>query len=213
MTPERLLAYYDRIADAPDAILRLRQFVLELAVRGKLVAQDPRDEPVAIALRRNRLVGSPHGDFALPSSWLWVSVGAVADARLGKMLDQAKNRGRLQLYLWNINVRWFGFDLTDLLEMPFEDEQLKEFALRSGDVLICEGGEPGRSAVWRNALEDVYFQKAIHRVRFRDFVNSDYFVFAIRASANDGRLAASFTGTGIKHFTGCTRRRQTPSLK
>ncbi len=100
------------------------------------------------------------------------------------------------------NVRWFGFDLTDLLEMPFEDRELEEFSLRPGDVLICEGGEPGRAAVWRGDVEGIYFQKAIHRVRFRGAVDPDFFVNAMRASADDGRLAESFTGTGIKHFTG-----------
>ena len=86
--------------------------------------------------------------------------------------------------------------------MRFEDSELTKFALRRGDVLICEGGEPGRSAVWDGRQTDIYFQKAIHRVRFRDFVDSSYFVMAIRASADAGRLQEYFTGTGIQHFTG-----------
>ena len=86
--------------------------------------------------------------------------------------------------------------------MRFEDSELPEFALRCGDVLICEGGEPGRAAVWDGRRTDIYFQKAIHRVRFFDFVDSEFFVKALRASADDGRLAEYFTGTGIKHFTG-----------
>jgi type I restriction enzyme S subunit len=118
------------------------------------------------------------------------------------MLDKAKNKGTPRPYLRNINVRWFDFDLSDLLEMPFEDEELPEFSLRSGDVLICEGGEPGRAAVWDERASGVYFQKAIHRVRFASIVNSTYFVSALRASVHDGRLAQSFTGTGIRHFTG-----------
>ena len=61
MNAERLLAYYERIADTPDAIARLRRFILDLAVRGKLVPQDPRDEPASellkrIALGKTRLV-------------------------------------------------------------------------------------------------------------------------------------------------------------
>ena len=140
--------------------------------------------------------------FELPANWAWVNVGEVSDARLGKMLDKAKNRGVPRPYLRNINVRWFDFDLSDLLEMPFEDHELPEFALRAGDVLICEGGEPGRAAVWDDRAEGIYFQKAIHRVRFRSVVDPAFFVNALRASADDGRLAESFTGTGIKHFTG-----------
>ena len=118
------------------------------------------------------------------------------------MLDKAKNKGTLRPYLRNINVRWFVFDLSDLLEMPFEESELEEFSLRRGDVLICEGGEPGRAAVWDERADGIYFQKAIHRVRFAEPVEPHFYLLCLKASAEDGRLAESFTGTGIKHFTG-----------
>lgn len=202
MNAERLLRHYEQIADAPDAIARLRRFILDLAVRGKLVPQDPTDEPASKALKRIDASERSGGAFTLPASWAWVDVAAVAETRLGKMLDKARNKGIPRPYLRNINVRWFDFDLSDLQEMPFEDTELDEFALHSGDVLICEGGEPGRAAVWDERVRGVYFQKAIHRVRFTRLVDSIFFVYALKASANDGRLAESFTGTGIKHFTG-----------
>ena len=185
-----------------DQIKALRQTVLNLAVRGKLVEQDPNDEPVSKLLDRRRIAVSRVGPFELPTSWAWVNVGAVAVARLGKMLDKAKNKGTPRRYLRNVNVRWFDFDLSDLREMRFEDSELPEFTLRFGDVLICEGGEPGRAAVWDDRENDIYFQKAIHRIRFLNIVDSEFFVKALRASADDGRLAKYFTGTGIKHFTG-----------
>ena len=186
----------------PDQIKALRQTILNLAVRGKLVPQDPSDEPASELLKREKSAVPSTGPFELPASWAWANVGTVADSRLGKMLDKAKNKGTPRRYLRNINVRWFDFDLSDLLEMRFEDSELPEFALRFGDVMICEGGEPGRAAVWDDRETDIYFQKAIHRVRFLDFIDSEFFVKALRASADDGRLAEYFTGTGIKHFTG-----------
>ena len=186
----------------PDQIKALRQTILNLAVRGKLVPQDPNDDPTSELLKRKKIPVRRTGLFELPESWAWVNVGAVADSRLGKMLDKSKNKGTPHKYLRNINVRWFEFDLSDLMEMRFEDSELPEFALRDGDVLICEGGEPGRAAVWDACETDIYFQKAIHRVRFLNLVDSDYFVRALRASADDGRLAENFTGTGIKHLTG-----------
>ena len=118
------------------------------------------------------------------------------------MLDKGKNKGMPRRYLRNVNVRWFDFDLSDVLRMRFEDSELAEFDLQSGDVLICEGGEPGRAAVWDSREEGIYFQKAIHRVRFVNFIDGEFFVKALRASADDGRLAEYFTGTGIRHFTG-----------
>ena len=185
-----------------DQIKSLRQTILNLAVRGKLVKQNPNDEPASELLKRRKIAVSSAMPFELPASWAWVNVGAVAVRRLGKMLDKAKNKGTPRRYLRNINVRWFDFDLSDLLEMRFEDSELSEFTLQFGDVLICEGGEPGRAAVWDGREDDIYFQKAIHRVRFLTIVDSGFFVKALRASADDGRLAEYFTGTGIKHFTG-----------
>ena len=190
MNAECLLANYDQISDAPDALARLRRFVLDLAVRGKLVEQEPDAEHVAALLERRKIATSRAGPFELPASWIWVNVGAVAVARLGKMLDKSKNKGTPRRYFRNVNVRWFDFDLSDILQMRFEDSELPEFELRPNDVLICEGGEPGRAAVWDGRVSDIYFQKAIHRVRFPKFVNSHYFVKALRASADDGRLGA-----------------------
>lgn len=202
MNAERLLSHFDKISNAPQAVPRLRRFIIDLAVRGKLVKQEPKDECMTNLLERRKIASSRDGPFELPASWVWVNVGSVAVARLGKMLDKTKNKGTPRRYLRNVNVRWFHFDLSDILEMRFEDSELPEFALRPGDVLICEGGEPGRAAVWDGREFNIYFQKAIHRVRFLSFVNSHFFVKALRASADDGRLAEYFTGTGIKHFTG-----------
>ena len=89
----------------------------------------------------------------------------VADSRLGKMLDAKKQTGKCMFpYLANINVLWFRFDLTDLKQMDFDDADQQEFALRDGDVLVCEGGVVGRSCIWHNQIEKCFFQKALHRV-------------------------------------------------
>ncbi|MCC6639643.1 MAG: restriction endonuclease subunit S [Deltaproteobacteria bacterium] len=196
---ERLLAYFERISEAPDAVGRLRRFVLDLAVRGELVEQVEMDLRPAPPVTRGPHDRSP---LLTPQSWSWVRVGEVADCRLGKMLDKAKNRGTPRAYLRNVNVRWFDFDLSDVLEMPFEDSELEEFRLRSGDVLICEGGEPGRAAVWDEREHDIYFQKAIHRVRFSEIVSPHFFVKVLHLFAQSGLLAPYFTGVGIKHLTG-----------
>jgi type I restriction enzyme S subunit len=191
-----------RLTTKREHIQQLRQTILNLAVRGKLVAQDPNDEPVAELLRHMGTDKSPDEPFLIPLSWTWVSVGQVGDSRLGKMLDKAKNKGTPRRYLRNVNVRWFDFDLSDVFEMRFEDDELEEFALHRGDVLICEGGEPGRAAVWDERAQQIYFQKAIHRVRFSRGVSPHFFVNTLRESADSGRLATYFTGVGIKHFTG-----------
>lgn len=202
MNAAQLLAHFDRISEAPDAVARLRQFVLQLAVCGKLVAQDSSDQSFRQLLNVGAVVSTPDLPYPIPATWAWVRLGDVSKCRLGKMLDKGKNRGTPRRYLRNVNVRWYDFDLSNVLEMRFEDSELDEFALRRGDVLICEGGEPGRAAVWDERETDIYFQKAIHRVRFSSIVDPDYFVGVLRESAQNGRIKAYFTGVTIKHLTG-----------
>ena len=82
-------------------------------------------------------------------------LGDVADVQLGKMLDKKRTAGTSLPYLRNANVRWGHIDVSDLLEMPFKNSELERYAVRSGDVMICEGGEPGRAAVWTGGHQDL----------------------------------------------------------
>ena len=98
--------------------------------------------------------------------WPVFPLSKIASSRLGKMLDKKKQTGLYQRkYLANANVQWFSFDLNDLNQMDFNEDDQQEFSLVNGDLLVCEGGEIGRCAVWREEINDCYFQKAIHRVR------------------------------------------------
>jgi type I restriction enzyme S subunit len=134
--------------------------------------------------------------------WPLVPLGEIADIKLGKMLDKNKpSTGRRLPYLRNINVRWGRVDTDDLLEMPFDDDQLDRFGLKAGDVLVCEGGEPGRAAVWDGHLPDLKFQKAIHRVRFKSPYDPRLLVLHLELLAQTGGLERRFTGSTIKHFT------------
>ncbi len=134
------------------------------------------------------------------SGWKQVAVEDFADLCLGKMLDKAKNRGEPRPYLRNLNVRWFDFDLTDLAEMPFEANEVERYSAREGDLLVCEGGYPGRAAIWQG--DPIFFQKAIHRVRCHEQVRARWLLYFLLMSDMNGSLADHFTGTGIQHFTG-----------
>ena len=130
-----------------------------------------------------------------------VSLGSISESRLGKMLDKVKNVGEPRQYLRNINVRWFGFDLFDLLEMRIGNEEIEKYSISKGDLVICEGGEPGRCAVWQKD-ESIFYQKALHRVRFLDGSNPRFYMYYLWYAAQTGQLKPFFTGTGIKHLTG-----------
>ena len=104
----------------------------------------------------------------VPVGWTRVPLDKVAEFRLGKMLDQNKNKGDLMPYLANINVRWGEVDLSGLREMRFQQNELETFGLKFGDIVMCEGGEPGRCAIWKDQVPGMMFQKAIHRIRCRE---------------------------------------------
>ena len=126
----------------------------------------------------------------------------VADVKLGKMLDQAKHqKGELLPYARNVSVRWGTIDTHDLPEMYFEDDELERFGLRAGDVLVCEGGEPGRAAVWNGRLPNLKYQKALHRVRFKVPFEPSMLVYLLQEMALSGALVGWLSGTTIKHLT------------
>ena len=137
----------------------------------------------------------------LPDGWEMKRLGEVADCRLGKMLDKNKNVGELRPYLRNINVQWGHFVLDDIKEMRITDTEVERYGVRPGDLLVCEGGEPGRCAVWRED-RTMFFQKALHRVRPHAGVSADYLQHYLRFAALSGQLEPLFTGTTIKHLPG-----------
>ena len=128
-------------------------------------------------------------------------VGDIAVHSLGKMLDKNKNKGTLRPYLRNLNVRWFTVDTSDLLEMRITDAEVKRYTVRKGDLLICEGGYPGRSSIWE-VDDEIFFQKALHRVRFEDEAYSRLLMYFLYMSDQSGTLREHVSGAGIQHFTG-----------
>lgn len=101
-----------------------------------------------------------------PKGWSFFKLSEIATSRLGKMLDSKQQTGESSYpYLANFNVKWFSFDFSDLNEMDFNKADQTEFALKKGDLLICEGGEVGRCAIWKDDIQPCFFQKALHRVR------------------------------------------------
>jgi type I restriction enzyme S subunit len=197
------LCYLPRLTTRAEHIQQLRQTILNLAVRGQLVAQDTKDEPApafGIGLKSDQ---EDRLDLQLPRGWSWVRVEDVAEAKLGKMLDKAKNSGQPYRYLRNTNVHWFNVRMDDLKYLRIEEAEIEKYLLRIGDVLICEGGHGiGRTAVWRTKEPDIAFQKALHRVRPGSALSSDFFAYCVFVYSHLGVLQTYFTGVGIPHFTG-----------
>lgn len=144
-------------------------------------------------------------EFQNTGEWEEVTLGDIAEIKLGKMLDKQKHTtGHLLPYLNNLAVRWNEVNTSDLPKMYFNDRELDRFGLRAGDVVVCEGGEPGRAAVWDGRLPDLKFQKAIHRVRFSVQFEPKILVLYLENLAETTAFEMLFTGGGIKHLTGET---------
>jgi len=117
---------------------------------------------------------------------------------LGKMLDHKRQTGAHPVrYLRNVNVRWFGFDLSDLALMDVAPSEFERVSVQSGDPVVCEGGEPGRCAVWRG--DPVAIQKALHRVRPVEGVLAEYLAIVLRWWVDRTEMERFITGTTIKH--------------
>ena len=243
-----------RIVDSIDSVLSLieqieshkqnlssqidniKSKILDLAIRGKLVPQNPNDEPASVLLERIQAekeelikqgkikrdkkesvifkgddnsyyrltsdnkrydVSAP---FDLPDCWEWTTFPTVAHVELGKTLDKVKNTGTYYPYLRSVNVQWGYVDLSDVKEMKFEPEEIERYTIKKNDLLICEGGDVGRCCVW-NKNESILYQNAIHRVRFYNSINCNFYMYFMMYLEAKGTLKRISNGVTIKHLT------------
>jgi len=142
-------------------------------------------------------------------NWKLMKLGDISESRLGKMRDKQYITGKyLNPYLGNSNVKWFHFDLLDLLEMDFNDQEKIKYSLNEGDLLICEGGEIGRCAIWKNQQPNCYFQKAIHRVRTnKQIILPEYLQWILWFYSKGNAFKESRTQATIAHLTGIKLKR------
>ena len=141
------------------------------------------------------IAGKRHRFFSRKSAFRTHKVGEMFDVQLGKMLSQKARTGEGAFrYLGNKNVQWGYFDFSEMLEMDFSPDERRKFSLREGDLLVCEGGEVGRSAIWRSDFGECYYQKAIHRLRpLSDAITTPY-MLEFMYWANEKGLFSSLTG-------------------
>lgn len=215
---------------------QLKNSILQWAIQGKLVPQDPNDEPASVLLERiraekKRLIKEGkikkdknesiiyRGDdnsyyekfadgtvkciddeipFEIPQSWEWARINHVAISQLGKTLDRGRQSGREYPYLCSINVYWEGIDLTKLKTFLLQDEERERYRLTKGDLLVCEGGDYGRCAVWEGNTE-MYYQNALHRIRLFGNLSAYFYKYTFELYRQIGYVVGQ--GQTIKHFT------------
>ncbi len=197
----------------------LKKSILQEAIQGKLVPQNPKDEPASVLLakirkekealvkqgllKKSALEEIPIDEeeklFDIPESWEWCNFSMIAETSLGKTKSPHKDKGKPLKYLCSINVYWNEIRLNTVKEMPFSEQEKVKYAVRKGDLLICEGGECGRAAIWDKDEETLY-QNALHRVRFYKGIDARYFMHCLFFYKNTNLLDEHIKGETIKHL-------------
>ena len=142
--------------------------VLDLAIHGKLVPQDPTDEPASELLKRinpKAEITCDNGHYQkLPEGWCETQLGDIFNHNTGKALNSSNTEGTLKDYLTTSNVYWNSFDFSVIKKMLFKESELNKCQITKGDLLVCEGGDIGRAAIWDYDY-DICIQNHLHRLR------------------------------------------------
>ena len=152
-----------------ESVESAKSKILDLAIHGKLVPQDPNDEPASELLKRinpKAVASCDNAHYAnIPSSWVCTTMGSIFQHNTGKALNKsASTEGALLPYLTTSNVYWKTFDLSVVKEMRFKESEIEKCTIRKGDLLVCEGGDIGRAAIWDKDYS-ICIQNHLHRLR------------------------------------------------
>ena len=189
--------------DLQAAIKQAKSKILDLAIHGKLVPQDLNDEPAEELLKRiatsdNRpykKIDEDEALFDITESWSWCTLGEIYTHTTGKALKKTNNKGTLRKYITTSNLYWNSFDFTEVREMYFTDDELEKCTIKKGDLILCNGGDVGRAAIW-NYDYDICYQNHVSRLRPKNKnINNSFFLYVIMIYKQQGILNGK--GVGI----------------
>ena len=154
--------------------------VLDLAIHGKLVPQDSTDEPAIELLKRINpdfnASDNLHYKGELPKGWCFSTIGDLFQHNTGKALNGRDQAGEDLRYITTSNLYWDRFDLSEIRTLAFTEAEKDKFRATKGDLLVCEGGDIGRAAIWPYDF-DVMVQNHIHRLRPRANISVRFFYY------------------------------------
>ena len=197
---------------------QLKASILQYAIQGKLVeqrAEEGTGEELyqQIQAEKQRLIqekkikkekplaeiSEDEISFDIPESWKWVRIPEIGTSSLGKTLNKSIDAGKEVNYLCSINVYWEGISLDQVKTAKFSAVDMEKYLLQRGDLLVCEGGDVGRSAVWDSNTE-MYYQNALHCVRFFGGINPYFFRYCFELYKWNKILENASKGMTIKHL-------------
>ena len=182
--------WFDLIKEIESGKVELKSYIkqatskiLDLAITGKLVPQDPNDEPTIELLKRINPGFKPcdnshyeNIEFDIPQNWVWATIGDIFEHNTGKALNASNPNGTMLDYITTSNLYWDRFELSIIKQMPFTESEIERCIVRKGDLLICEGGDVGRAAIWDYDY-NIMIQNHIHRLRGKVDICTRYFFY------------------------------------
>ena len=189
----------------------MQKSILQMAIQGRLAEQRPEEgtgeelyrqiqaEKQSLIrsgkLKKDKPLPSISDDeipFDIPDSWKWCYVGDLFQHNTGKALNGSDKSGTPMAYITTSNLYWDRFELEKLKEMPFTESEVEKCTVKKGDLLVCEGGDYGRSAIWPYDYP-MRIQNHIHRLRAYGSISARYFYYCFYLYKNAGMIA----GKGI----------------
>lgn len=132
--------------------------------------------------------------------WEYKKLGEICSSDLGKTLNKSKDVGNMHPYLCAINILWDSIDLTTLKEACFKDDEIDRYTVKYGDLLVCEGGDTGRAAIW-DRKEPILYQNALHRLRFKEGVDARFIMYNLWHKKQIGEIDHKYSkGVTILHL-------------
>ena len=181
---EQLLQITDVVEDEQtmlgQTIKKTKERILDIAIHGKLVPQAPSEEPAINLLKRINPNFTPsdnlHYEGELPNGWCFSTIGDLFRHNTGKALNGKDQVGEELRYITTSNLYWDRFDLNEVRTMPFTEAEKEKCRATKGDLLVCEGGDVGRAAIWPHDF-DVMIQNHIHRLRPREDISVRFYYY------------------------------------
>ncbi len=136
--------------------------------------------------------------FDIPNNWIWTRIGYLFAHNNGKQLNKSNSVGTLMEYITTSNLYWDGFKIENLKSMPFENHEIERYQAIKGDLLVCEGGDIGRSCIWINDYP-IMLQNHIHKLRSYSQLCTKYFFYIFYLYKNVGLIGGK--GIGIQGFS------------
>ncbi|RJQ30093.1 MAG: restriction endonuclease subunit S [Peptococcaceae bacterium] len=139
----------------------------------------------------------------IPEHWEVKQLKRGYDVQLGKILrnESVSKQDTLEPYIRAANVYWEGIDISDIKEMWFSPGEKKQYEVSKGDLIVCEGGDVGRSAIWDGSITPIYIQNAVHRVRAKDSNLNKFLYYLMYALKSCGYFDLLCDRATLAHLT------------